>query len=152
MKVAHLQLYYKIFDRDHGSAPKKGERVPYIFIENYKEPLQCKKVEDPQYAITNNIKPDSLYYLEHQLRHPLETIFGVLIPNTEVIFECDEYGNAKKREAALVKELKGAKVRKKGGFQDIRTAMAFAGAMMEDRIEKQEQSLQKDPSVYRFIM
>jgi DNA polymerase elongation subunit (family B) len=83
-KPAHWFLAQKIKERDPGSEPKPGSRVPFIFVENENQnALQSERVEDPDYAIAHpkECRPDMEYYLEKQIATPLQTIFSVLIPN-----------------------------------------------------------------------
>ena len=105
--------------RDEGSAPKPGDRVPFIYID-IEDPkaLSWKKVEDPVYAEENNLKIDSLYYLEHQLRSPIETIFNILLGEEK----CKQLFNRKSLISAKRKEhenINNAK-RIKENNQDIR--------------------------------
>lgn len=81
-KPAHWFLAEKMKSRDPMTAPKSGDRVPYIFIQTSdKNVLQQDRVEDPDYAKENPKKciPDVLYYLENQLMSPLYTIFEVIV-------------------------------------------------------------------------
>lgn len=84
-KPAHWHLSQKMKARDPMTAPKAGDRVPYIFIESSlgSQAQQKDKVEDPEYAKKNTkkCKPDVLYYLDRQLKSPLETLFSVLVRN-----------------------------------------------------------------------
>lgn len=85
-KPAHWFLSEKMKSRDPMTAPKSGDRVPYIFIETKnKSVLQQDRVEDPDYVKEHNCVPDLLYYLENQLMSPLYTIFEVIVT--------DENGN-----------------------------------------------------------
>ena len=88
--------------RDPNSAPKPVDRVPFVYVDiGDPKALSSKKTEDPQYVIQHNIPIDVLYYLEHQLRSPLKTIFDILLGEEK----CDALFNnrssfikAKKRE------------------------------------------------------
>jgi len=85
-RPAHWHLAQKMKERDPMTAPKAGDRVPYIFIENEDKNAQQKdKVEDPEYAKENTkeCRPDVLYYLDRQIRSPLETLFSVLVRDKE---------------------------------------------------------------------
>lgn len=76
--IGHVVLAEKMYLRDPGSAPVAGERIPYAFIFNPDpEAKQGDRVEDPKWIKENNLRLDSLYYLNHQLKNPLLTIFGV---------------------------------------------------------------------------
>ena len=90
-KPAHWFLAQKLKERDPGTAPKAGDRVPYVFIETKdRNALQADRVENPEYVKENltKCKPDMLYYLDKQLASPLNTIFEVIItdPKTGKVF------------------------------------------------------------------
>jgi DNA polymerase elongation subunit (family B) len=76
----HLTVALKREEREPGTGPKSGDRVPYVFIQtrNPKD-LQYKKAEDPEYVKLNNIKLDCEYYLLHGLQSPLESLFELFI-------------------------------------------------------------------------
>ena len=78
----HLTVAAKIESREYGSGPKSGDRVPYVFIDtgNSKD-LQYMKAEDPDYVEANKVKIDTMYYIEHALMSPLESLFNLLIEN-----------------------------------------------------------------------
>ena len=118
--IAHYQLVQKMILRDPNSAPKPGDRVPFVYVDiGDPKALSWKKVEDPEYVVQNNIPIDSLYYLEHQLKNPLKTIFDILLGE----LKCNEMFNrkslleAKKREKASIAEAKRIKEKN----QDIRS-------------------------------
>ena len=46
-----------------------------------------KKAEDPDYAIQHNLKLDRLYYLEHSLMKPVESLFELFVPNPNELFD-----------------------------------------------------------------
>lgn len=80
-KPAHWHLVEKMKRRDPMTAPKPGDRVQYIFIENPdKNALQMDRVEDPEWvrAHPKECVPDVLYYLDRQIASPLATLFGLL--------------------------------------------------------------------------
>ena len=72
----HLYVARKIEAR-RGFPVPSGSRVPYVFIENKDDPRQkqSEKAEDPEYALARGLVVDRLYYVEHQLRKPLESLF-----------------------------------------------------------------------------
>jgi DNA polymerase delta subunit 1 len=84
----HLTVALKREEREPGTGPKSGDRVPYVFIEtrNPKD-LQYQKAEDPEYAKFHNLKIDWQYYLEHGLESPLSSLFELFIKNpAKVLF------------------------------------------------------------------
>ena len=87
--------------RDPNGAPKPGDRVPFVYVDiGDPKALSWKKVEDPVYAQENGIKIDNLYYLEHQLKNPLKTIFDILLGEAkcEAMFNRPSLVKAKKEE------------------------------------------------------
>jgi DNA polymerase delta subunit 1 len=74
-KQAHVELANRMAKRDAGSAPKLGDRVPFVIIAAGKGTPAYQKSEDPIYVLENNIPIDTQYYLENQLSKPLIRIF-----------------------------------------------------------------------------
>jgi hypothetical protein len=117
--IAHYQLVEKMKLRDPNGAPKPGDRVPFVYV-NIHDPkaLSVEKVEDPEYAEANGVPIDSLYYLEHQLKNPLKTIFDILLGETKCadMFNRPSLIKAKKEEQSDIHEAK----RIKANIHDIR--------------------------------
>nr|XP_019534411.2 DNA polymerase delta catalytic subunit [Aedes albopictus] len=78
-KQAHVELANKMKKRDPGSAPKLGDRVPYVIINAAKNTPAYQKAEDPIYVLENCVPIDSKYYLENQLSKPLLRIFEPIL-------------------------------------------------------------------------
>lgn len=78
-KQAHSELAERMRKRDAGSAPKLGDRVPYVIIAGAKGEKAYEKAEDPIYVLENNIPIDTKYYLENQLSNPLLRIFEPIL-------------------------------------------------------------------------
>ena len=110
INLPHVQLAKRLKEQNSIDPPQPGERVPYVFIEGVG--LQHERVEHPD-LINASTKPDGMYYLEHQLRVPLQTLFELVLtpengwPNgTSTLFEKGHYSetiallktNAKERE------------------------------------------------------
>lgn len=74
-----MELAAKMKKRDAGTAPKLGDRVPYVFISATKGTPAYMKAEDPIYVLENNIPIDTTYYLENQLSKPLVRIFEPIL-------------------------------------------------------------------------
>lgn len=72
----HVFVARKIHQR-RGFPVPSGTRVPYVFVENHENPnqKQAEKAEDYEYAKTNNMTIDRLYYIDHQLKKPLIGLF-----------------------------------------------------------------------------
>ncbi|XP_075212279.1 DNA polymerase delta 1, catalytic subunit isoform X2 [Lycorma delicatula] len=78
-KQAHVELANKMRKRDPGTAPKLGDRVPYIIVAASKGTPAYQKAEDPIYVLENSIPIDFSYYLENQLSKPLLRIFSPIL-------------------------------------------------------------------------
>ncbi|XP_065673456.1 DNA polymerase delta catalytic subunit isoform X2 [Hydra vulgaris] len=114
-KQAHSVLAEKMKKRDAGSAPKLGDRVPYVIIAGVKGAKGYEKAEDPIYVLENNVPIDTKHYLEHQLMKPLLRIFEPILGENkaaDLLF---------KGEHTLVKTVITAKV---GGLAKFAKKMA----------------------------
>ncbi|XP_063359569.1 DNA polymerase delta catalytic subunit [Cydia amplana] len=78
-KQAHVELANKMKKRDPGTAPKLGDRVPYVLCCAAKNTPAYMKAEDPIYVLENSIPIDFNYYLENQLSKPLLRIFEPIL-------------------------------------------------------------------------
>ena len=78
----HITVARKREEREAGTGPKTGDRVPHVFLDtgNNKH-LQFEKAEDPAYAKENDSKIDVVYYLHHGLESPLVSLFEVFLEN-----------------------------------------------------------------------
>ncbi|MPC19065.1 DNA polymerase delta catalytic subunit [Portunus trituberculatus] len=78
-KQAHVELANKMKKRDAGTAPKLGDRVPYVIISGAKGTPAYEKAEDPIYVLENSLPIDYEYYLSNQLSKPLLRIFEPIL-------------------------------------------------------------------------
>ncbi|XP_059477821.1 DNA polymerase delta catalytic subunit [Neocloeon triangulifer] len=78
-KQAHVTLAEKMRKRDPGTAPKLGDRVPYVIVAAAKNTPAYMKAEDPIYVLENNVAIDTDYYLNNQLAKPLLRIFAPIL-------------------------------------------------------------------------
>ncbi|OWR45213.1 DNA polymerase delta catalytic subunit [Danaus plexippus plexippus] len=78
-KQAHVELANKMKKRDAGTAPKLGDRVPYVLCSAAKNTPAYMKAEDPIYVLENSVPIDFNYYLENQLSKPLLRIFEPIL-------------------------------------------------------------------------
>ena len=89
---AHVQVVRKMRERQPGSEPQSGDRVPYILVKTEDPKAKAfEKSEDPKYAKDNNVPVDYEYYfmnkfinpvcdlLEPLFDDPKEEIFGELL-------------------------------------------------------------------------
>lgn len=76
---AHVRLAERMRQRDPGSAPTLGDRVPYVIVSGAKGVAAYLKSEDPLYALEHSLPLDTQYYLEQQLARPLLRIFEPIL-------------------------------------------------------------------------
>ena len=89
---AHVQVVRKMRERQPGSEPQSGDRVPYILVKTEDTKAKAfEKSEDPKYVKDNNVPIDYEYYfmnkfinpvcdlLEPLFEDPKEEIFGELL-------------------------------------------------------------------------
>jgi DNA polymerase delta subunit 1 len=93
VSLAHVRVYNKMREREPGSEPKPGDRVPYVLITSTtKNATQGDRAEDPVWVQKHNLPLDYDYYftnkfmtpicdlLEPLVENPKEDIFGELLP------------------------------------------------------------------------
>lgn len=90
-KQAHVELANKMRKRDPGTAPKLGDRVPYVLVAAAKGTPAYLKAEDPIYVLENCIPIDANYYLENQLSKPLLRIFEPILGDKAESILLSEY-------------------------------------------------------------
>ncbi|KAH7714423.1 DNA polymerase delta catalytic subunit, partial [Aphelenchoides avenae] len=73
-KQAHVELAERMRKRDPGSAPRLGDRVPYVIVNKGKGVPAHEKAEDPIFVLQNSLPIDTEYYLHNQLVKPLARI------------------------------------------------------------------------------
>lgn len=80
---AHKVLADRIAERDPGNAPASGDRIPYVYIQpqvGQEAPdLQGERIETPTYIKEKGLKPDYMYYIDHQIANPVCQIFGIVV-------------------------------------------------------------------------
>lgn len=88
-KQAHVELADRMRKRDAGSAPKIGDRVPYVVVAKSKDSKGFEKSEDPLYALANDVPIDVQHYLDHQLKLPLLRLFEAVMDDPNDLFKGD---------------------------------------------------------------
>ena len=77
---AHAQLAEILRQRDPGSAPIVGDRVPYVLIIKGKKSSKSEQAEDPWYAMVNRLPIDYVGYFENHIKKALLRLLGPVIP------------------------------------------------------------------------
>jgi DNA polymerase delta subunit 1 len=83
VQMPHVEVVKKMRERNPGSEPQIGSRVPFVIIKNKYERM-FEKAEDPVWASEKNIPIDYTYYFEHQLKKPVEDLLEPLLDPTEI--------------------------------------------------------------------
>lgn len=82
-KIAHKVLADRIAARDPGNAPASGDRIPFIYIQapagQQAPDLQGDRIETPTYIREKGLKPDYMFYIDHQIANPVCQLFGVVV-------------------------------------------------------------------------
>jgi DNA polymerase elongation subunit (family B) len=81
-QIAHRVLADRMGQRDPGSAPQVGDRLPYIYVANRKdEKKQGDKIEHVDYVRARGLKPDTEFYITNQIQNPVAQLFALAIEN-----------------------------------------------------------------------
>lgn len=80
---AHKILADRMATRDPGNAPASGDRIPYVYIQSQigqvAPELQGERIETPTYIKEKGLKPDYMYYIDHQICNPVCQLFGAVV-------------------------------------------------------------------------
>ena len=76
--LPHVALYRKMKARDPNNCPMSGDRIEFLFVITGGKLLR-DKVEHPDIAHEQCLPLDLLYYLNNQLRNPIEELFTLLL-------------------------------------------------------------------------
>jgi hypothetical protein len=80
---AHKMLADRIAARDPGNAPASGDRIGFVYVQatagQIAPTLQGERIETPAYIKEKGLKPDYMFYIDHQISNPVCQLFGVLV-------------------------------------------------------------------------
>lgn len=83
-KSAHVELARRLRIRDPTYTVEIGDRIPYVILCGDAKAKQYEKAEDPTYAFQKNLAIDLNYYIEDQIRPPLERILAPVMDVREL--------------------------------------------------------------------
>ncbi len=83
VQMPHVEVVKKMRERNPGSEPQMGSRVPFVIVKAKGERM-FEKAEDPVWALEKSIPLDYQYYFEHQLKKPVEDLLEPLIDSSEI--------------------------------------------------------------------
>jgi DNA polymerase delta subunit 1 len=107
VKPAHVHLAERMALRDPLGAPRSGDRVQYVFVENIdKTAKQMDRIESPDYVRENNVNIDYLYYLDHQVKKPILGLLSCIIKDDNgEIYPLDDKGKIPKECEKKIEEI-----------------------------------------------
>jgi DNA polymerase elongation subunit (family B) len=82
-KQPHVELALRMAKRDAGSAPKIGDRVPFVVVKRGFKAALCEKAEDPPYVLEHGVPIDYEYYDSRQLKKPVTQLFAPILAKHE---------------------------------------------------------------------
>jgi len=83
-QIAHRVLADRMAERDPGTAPQVGDRLPYIYVANRKdEKKQGDRIEHLDFVKEKNLKPDTEFYITNQIQNPVAQLFALAIENLD---------------------------------------------------------------------
>lgn len=99
--LPHVQVVKKMREREPGSEPQSGDRVPFVIVKTSgSHDKQFEKSEDPVWVAQNNVPLDYDYYFTNKFMTPVcdlleplipdakEEIFGDMIPGRKKQVKC----------------------------------------------------------------
>ena len=79
-QMLHVVLAKRMTARDPGTAPKVGDRVNYVFVEELSgNAKQGDRVEHVDYVRAHSLKPDVKFYITNQVQGPLLQLFALCL-------------------------------------------------------------------------
>lgn len=86
-KQIHVEMIKRIIERDPSFNYSIGDRIPYVMIKkDFKETKKCEMSEHPLYVIENNLRIDYQFYLNNQLKGPIERVFQYVVKDMNELF------------------------------------------------------------------
>ena len=82
-KQPHAELVKRMRIEDEGSAPRVGDRVMHVMVERGAQKV-FDMAEDPIKVIENTIPVNRTYYLQNQLRGPIERLMTPVVGSEKV--------------------------------------------------------------------
>ena len=98
-KQKHTEVVKKMKARDPATAPRLGQRVPFVLIAGHKGakvrkfckislkiPKGFERAEHPLYVLRNGCPVDIDYYINNQLHKPIKRVMRALVSNVKLVF------------------------------------------------------------------
>jgi DNA polymerase delta subunit 1 len=83
--LPHVSVVKKMRDREPGSEPQSGDRVPFVLVKTgIKGAKQYQMAEDPKWVLQNKIPLDYEYYFTNKFSNPVCDLLEPLVPKYEL--------------------------------------------------------------------
>lgn len=109
--LAHVRVRDKMREREPGSEPQSGDRVPYVLVKTPGSKTQGDKAEDPKYAERHSLPLDYEYYFSNKFMNPICDLLEPLVENPKTAIFGDIVTSLKKPRKTKKKE--------EGGIADL---------------------------------
>jgi DNA polymerase elongation subunit (family B) len=77
-QLAHVVLANRMKERDPGSAPQVGDRIPFVYVaENAGNKKQGDRIETIDYVKKNSLHIDNIFYIKNQIQNPIAQLFAL---------------------------------------------------------------------------
>jgi len=83
-QLAHVVLAKRMKERDPGSAPQVGDRIPFVYVSERKQhKKQGDRIEHLDYVRQRNLTPDAEFYVTNQIQNPVAQLFALALEKLE---------------------------------------------------------------------
>jgi hypothetical protein len=83
--LAHVKVRDKIREREPGSEPKSGDRIPFVLVKtDKKEKAAYQKAEDPSWVVDHGLELDYEYYFKNHMKKPVSDLLEPLIDQKDL--------------------------------------------------------------------
>jgi DNA polymerase elongation subunit (family B) len=105
--LAHVRVRDKMKEREPGSEPQSGDRVPYVLVKTEKKTAtQGDRAEDPGWVVKHGLPLDYEYYFTNKFMNPVCDLLEPLVENPkQTIFGDLVKTKAKKKEGGDIVDI-----------------------------------------------
>jgi DNA polymerase delta subunit 1 len=83
-QLAHVVLANRMKERDPGSAPQVGDRIPFLYVNERKQhKKQGDRIEHLDYVRQHKLTPDAEFYVTNQVQNPVAQMFALALEKLE---------------------------------------------------------------------
>ena len=83
--LSHVRVRDKMRERQPGSEPQSGDRVPYLLLDTGDPRAKAfEKAEDPKYTLDRGLKVDYVYYFKNKFLNPVCDLLEPLFTDPKV--------------------------------------------------------------------